>query len=288
MTAGRQVALALACLLAGFAPVAVGSVPGAVARLACGIVVAAALLVLALVLRRTVGARKYWEPALAFFGMALFILTDRYVPGFLATRILHSPPRAGDPLASTVGGTVVVELGELLLTVVAVLVVLVLARRSPSSISVRWGRFGRAYAIGIVALVAFYALSFGVLSHSRFIPVHGSLDLARFLGLTPALLAAAVANGFLEELMFRGLLMSTLDVAFRPVAATIVQAAVFASWHVGVTYTASALLFIVLLAFPLGLVCGYLTRSARSIVPSSLLHAGADLPIYLGFLTAVA
>jgi membrane protease YdiL (CAAX protease family) len=287
LTAGQQVTLALACLIAGFAPVAVGYIRGGVARLVCGLAITAALLALALLLRRSAVGRRYWELALAFFGMALFVLADRHVPGFL-TGILGSPPVAGNPVASSVGGTVIVELDELLLTVVAVVVVLAISRRPPSSAYVRWGRFGRAYVIGIAALVLFYALSFGVLSHSRFLPVHGSIDFARFLSLTPALLTAAAANGFLEELMFRGLLMSRLNIAFRPLAATFLQAAVFASWHVGVTYTASALLFIILVAFPLGLVCGYLTRSSRSIVPSSLFHAGADLPIYLGFLSAVS
>ncbi|MGM7778938.1 CPBP family glutamic-type intramembrane protease [Arthrobacter sp. KNU-44] len=66
------------------------------------------------------------------------------------------------------------------------------------------------------------------------------------------------------------------------------QAAVFATWHVGVTYTASALVFIVLFAFPLGLIGGYLTRSSGSIIPSSLCHTGADIPIYLGFLSYVS
>lgn len=288
LTRGQQLVLALACLLAGFAPVAVGYVPGGVARFVCGLALTAGLLALGLLLRRSVATRRYWELALAFFGMALFVLADRYVPGFLAARILRSPPVAGNPLASSVAGTVVIELDELLLTVVAVLVVLAVSRRPASSVYVRWGRFGRAYAIGIAALIVFYALSFEALSHSRFVPAHGSIDFARFVSLTPALLAAAATNGFLEELMFRGLLMSRLNIAFGPVAATFIQAAIFASWHVGVTYAASTLLFIILFAFPLGLVGGYLTRSSRSIVPSSLFHAGADLPIYLGFLSAVS
>jgi membrane protease YdiL (CAAX protease family) len=220
--------------------------------------------------------------------MSLFILADRYVPGFLATQVLHSPPVAGNPLASTVSGTVIIELDELLLTVVAVLVVVWISRSSLASIYVRRGRFGGAYLIGIVALIAFYALTFGALSHSRFMPVHGTFDFGRYLSLTPSLLAAVATNGFLEELMFRGLLMSKLNIAFGPHLATFIQAAIFASWHVGVTYTASALVFIVLFAFPLGLIGGYLTRSSGSIIPASLFHTGADIPIYLGFLSYVS
>ncbi|BAS18298.1 hypothetical protein AHiyo8_pI66020 (plasmid) [Arthrobacter sp. Hiyo8] len=279
---------AFACIVAGFLPISAGYVQGDVARLAYGLVVATALLALALLARRSAALRRYWEIPLAFFGMSLFTLADRYVPGFLASQVLRSPPVAGNPLASTVQGTVLIELDELLLTVLAVLVVVWISRSSLASIYVRRGRFGRAYVIGILALIAFYVFTFGALSHSRFMPVHGTFDFGRYLSLTPALLAAAAANGFLEELMFRGMLMSKLNIAFGPYLATFIQAVIFASWHVGVTYTSSAVVFIVLFAFPLGLIGGYLTRSSRSIVPSALLHAGADIPIYLGFLSYVS
>ncbi|WP_350225133.1 hypothetical protein [Arthrobacter sp. efr-133-R2A-120] len=43
-----------------------------------------------------------------------------------------------------------------------------------------------------------------------------------------------------------------------------------------------------LFAFPLGLIRGYMTRNSGSIVPSSLFHAGADMPICLGFLSYVS
>ncbi|WP_171814492.1 CPBP family intramembrane glutamic endopeptidase [Arthrobacter dokdonensis] len=267
---------------------AVGYVPGNAARLACGVAVAAGFLALALLARRSPTMHSYWEIPLAFFGMALFVLADRYVPGFLANRVLPSPPVPGNPLASTIPGTVVVELVELLLTVLAVVVVVWISRSSLASIYVHRGRFGRAYVIGIVGFVAFYVLTFSALSHSRFMPVHGGFDLGRYLSLTPALLAAVAANGFLEELMFRGLLMSRLNIAFGPYPATFIQAAIFASWHVGVTYTSAAVVFIVLVTFPLGLLCGYLTRSSGSIIPSSLFHAGADLPIYLAFLSYIS
>lgn len=288
LTPGRRVLFAVACIVAGFLPVSVGYVPGDAARLVYGLAVTTALLALSLLARRSTAMHAYWEIPLAFFGMSLFILADRYVPGLLATQVLHSPPVAGNPLASTVSGTMIIEFDELLLTVVAVLVVVWISRSSLASIYVRGGRFGRAYLIGIIVLVAFYLLTFGVLSHSRFMPVHGTFDFGRYLSLTPALLAAVAANGFLEELMFRGLLMSKLNIAFGPYLATIIQAAIFASWHVGVTYTSSAILFIVLFAFPLGLIGGYLTRSSGSIVPSSLFHAGVDMPIYLGFLSFVS
>jgi len=288
MSAGQRAMFAIACIAAGFLPLSAGYVPGEVAWFVYGLVVTAALLALALVARRSSAWRRYWEIPLVFFGMAVFILADRYVPNFLVTHVLHQSTVSGNPLASTISGTVVIELDELLLTVIAVLVVLWISRSSLRSIYFRRGRVGRAYVIGIIGFVAFYVLTFRILSHTHFMPVHGSIDFGRYLSLTPALLAAVAANGFLEELMFRGLLMSKLNIAFGPYLSTFVQAVIFASWHIGITYTSSVLVFVIFVVFPLGLIAGYLTRSSGSIFPSSILHAGVDMPIYLGFLSYVS
>jgi uncharacterized protein len=288
LTTAQRAAFAVACIVAGFLPLSAGYVPGDVARLVYGVLVTVGLLALALVTKRSPALRHYWQIPLAFFGMALFILADRYVPDFVRANVLHTYSVSGNPLASTVSGTVLIELNELLLTVIAVLVVVWISRSSLASIYFRRGRFGRAYVIGIIGFVAFYVLTYRVLSHTRFMPFNGSISFSRYLGLTPALLAAVAANGFLEELMFRGLLMSKLNIAFGPYLSTFVQAVIFASWHVGVSYTSSVLVFIVFVVFPLGLIGGYLTRSSGSILPSSIFHAGADMPIYLGFLSYVS
>jgi membrane protease YdiL (CAAX protease family) len=285
----RQKAMfAIACIIAGFLPVSVGYVRGDVARFVLGTVVIAVFLALALLARRSLALRRYWEVPLAFFGMALFILADRYVPNLLQTQILHDAPVSTNAIASTVSGTIIIGLNELLLTAIAVLVVVWISKSSLNSIYVRRGRFGRAYLIGIVGFVAFYVLTFRVLSHTRFLPVHGTIDFARYLSLTPPLLLVVATNGFLEELMFRGLLMSKLNIAFGPYLSTFVQAVIFASWHIGVTYTSAVVVFVVLVVFPLGLIAGYLTRSSGSILPSAIFHAGADIPIYLGFLSYVS
>jgi len=278
---------AVACIVAGFLPVSAGYIPGDIARFASGLLVTAVLLALALLARQSSALRRYWEIPLAFFGLSLFILADRYVPRLLVTHILHETPVPGNPLASTVAGTIVVQFDELLLTLIAVLVVVWISGSSLSSLYLRRGRVGGAYVIGVVGFVALYVLTYRALSHSHFIPVSGTIGFSRYLGLTPALLVVAATNAFLEELTFRGLLMSRLNIAFGPYLSTLVQAVIFASWHVGISYTSSVLVFVVLFVFPLGLFAGYLTRSSGSILPSSVFHAGMDIPIYLGFLSSV-
>jgi membrane protease YdiL (CAAX protease family) len=288
MSNGQKAVLALLCIVCGYLPVAGGYVPGDIPRLAYGLVVTGAFLTVALLARNNPSFRRYWEIALAFFGLALFILLDRYVPHLLEANVLHDNPISGNPYASTVAGTVVIQLDELVLTAVAIFVVLRISGASLSSIYLHRGRFGRAYLIGIVGFVALYVLTFRVLSHTHFMPFKGDLSLSRYLSLTPALLVMVASNGFLEELTFRGLLMSRLNLVFGPFMSTLVQAVIFASWHLGVTYTPYLLVFVVFVIFPIGLIAGYLTRSAHSILAPSILHAGVDLPVYLGFLSYVS
>ena len=288
LSTGRKVSFAVACIVGAFLPAAGGYIPAGVARFVYLLLITVVMLALALVTRRSTAWSRYWEIPLVFFGMALFWLADNYVPDFLRANVLHIGTTSGNPTASTVSGTIILQFDELFLTVVAVAIVLLISRTSLSSIYFRRGKFGRAYVIGLAGFLAFYFLTFRVLSHANFMPVHGTIDFSRYLSLTPALVVVVLTNAFLEELLFRGLLMSKLNIAFGPYAATLVQAIIFASRHVGVTYTASVLVFVVLFVFPLGLITGYLARSSGSILPGWFFHAGADLPIYLGFLTSVS
>lgn len=47
------------------------------------------------------------------------------------------------------------------------------------------------------------------------------------------------------------------------------------------------LLFLIVFVFPLGLFGGYLMRKTDSVLAPAIFHAGADIPIYLSFLTFV-
>jgi uncharacterized protein len=139
---GQKAIFAVACIAAGFLPLSAGYVPGNLARFAYGLLVTGLLLALALLARRSSTLRRYWEIPLAFFGMALFIFADGYVPDFLRAQILHQTTVSGNPIASTISGTVIIQLDELLLTVVAVLVVVWISRSSLSSIYFRRGASG--------------------------------------------------------------------------------------------------------------------------------------------------
>lgn len=283
---GQKAALAVLCILAGILALSMRYVPGEGVRIVWGVVVAAVFLALALSLRQRPSLRQYANLAYAFFILALFVVLDNTIPTVVATSVLRQPPVPGNPLSSTVGGSVIVQLIEVAITLVVVVGLTKAAGVSGGSLYLRWGVFGRALIIGVVGFLFFYGLAL-VHPSNQFFPSRGVLNTSQVLAVTPALLTIVLCNGFLEELVFRGLFLRSYNGVFGPYLANVVQAAIFALAHVGVSYTPFALLFIALIVFPLGLLLGYLMRSSHGIIAGTLFHAGADIPIYLAFLSAV-
>ena len=289
----EQAGFALLCLGAGVAPLAARWIAGDVARIAYGALITAAYLACALFARHAAALRRLWKLAFAFFIFALVQVLNRAIPGFVAGRLLHAPPRAGNPLAATVSGTLVVQVLETAIAIVPVVAFTLLSGQQPGAIYARAGKFGGWLIFASGFLIVFYGyLATLVLRPEspahRLLPTHGPLTLQRFLALTPPLLVVAIANGFEEEVLFRGLFLQPYQAVFGVGVANVLQAAIFALAHAGIAYTPAVLLFIVALVFPLGLVTGYLMRVTNGVLAPAIFHAALDLAIYLPFLTAVA
>lgn len=282
---GRRLILTLVCLGLGIIPFA-RWIPGDLVR----IVYVAVLLSFALYARTQPSLRKYWELAFAFAVFGLVALLDGFVAGYVGSSLLHDPPNEGDPLASTVSGTVVIQLLDALSAIVPVVVLTRISGGDLSSIYVRKGVLGRWFVFALVFLVTFYLFlaSLPLRPDSpahRLLPENGTLTLARFLTLSPALLLVSLSNGFEEEFLFRGLFLQKYEVFFGARLANVLQATVFASAHVGISYTPNFLLFAVLLIFPLGLFGGYLMRATNSVITPGIVHGALDMGIYLAFLS---
>jgi membrane protease YdiL (CAAX protease family) len=282
---GRRLILAVVCLCLGIIPFA-RWIPGDLVR----IVYVAVLLAFALFARAQPLLRKYWEPAFAFAIFGLVAVLNGFVNGYVGTSLLHDPPNEGDPLASTVRGTVVIQLLDALSAIVPVILLTWISGRDLGSIYVRKGVLGRWFVFAIVFFVVFYVFlaSLPLRPDSpahRLLPESSTLTLGRFLALTPALLLVSLCNGFEEEILFRGLFLQKYEVFFGARIANVVQALVFAAAHVGVTYTPNFLLFAVLLIFPLGLFGGYLMRRTKSVIIPGIFHGALDMGIYLAFLS---
>jgi membrane protease YdiL (CAAX protease family) len=276
---------AIVCLCLGIFPFA-RWIPGDVVRIAYF----AVFLGFALFARTQPLLSKYWELSFAFAILGLVSLLQSFVNGYVGTSLLHDPPNGGDPLASTVSGTVVIQLLDSLSVVVPIVLLTRIIGMDFGSIYLRKGVLGRWFVFAIVFFVVFYAFLASLPLRpgspaQRLLPQSGTLTLGRFLALTPALLIVSLANGFEEELLFRGLFLLKYQFFFGTRVASVLQAIVFASAHVGVTYSPNFLLFVALFILPLGLFGGYLMRATGSVIAPGIFHGALDMGIYLAFLS---
>jgi len=290
LNAGQQWMLAIVCVLAGIAPFAAHWIPDDLTRIGIGVVLAAGYLGFSLYARTSPSLRQFWELSFAFFIMAVVLVLNNSIPGYVGTYVLHSPPDAGNPLASTISGTVVVQLLGTFFSAGLVIALTLASRGNLGSIYARPGNRGAWLVFAVVFFVGVYVLLATLPLRpdspvQRMLPANGPVTLDRLLGLTPALLVISLANGFEEEFLTRGLFLKKYNWFFNPRVSNVLQAVVFSSAHAGVTYTPSALLFIVVFVFPLGLFAGYLMRATNGFFAGSIFHGALDMAIYLPFLS---
>ncbi len=261
--------LVVFCLAAGFAyRASVSLIPTGIFEDSFLLGLAALLLTVAVLTRRSQNLRRYWEIPFAFF---VFIHD-----------VLHETPSVNNPLASTVLGTVLAQLfGTLSLT----LPIILLTKTSGSGLNALFINKKRSWkwlVVGILGFLVFFLLAAFGLSKS-FFPNHG-VTLSRFLALTPALIVLVLCNGLREELWFRGLFLKKYGRFLGPLASNMLAAIIFASFHVQVQYSRSLPIFLAV-ALIQGLVLGYLMQKSGSILAPAVFHAGTDIPIYLAYLS---
>ena len=281
--------LGVLCLAAGMAAFAGPWISNDLAtRSVYGLVLSVVYLAVTLIARRVSSLQPLWELSFAFFILALSRFLNSVV-GFVGTSILHDPPNAGDPLASTISGTIVVQLLGTFVAIAPVVLSTMVTRRGLGSIYATRGKLGRWFGFALVFFVVFYVFLATLplrpgSQTSRLFPTNGPLTIARFLGLTPALLVVSLSNGFEEEFLARGLFVQKYETFFGVGTSNVLQAIVFATAHVGVTYTPELLFFFVIV-LALGLFAGYLMRTTNGVLTPGIFHGAVDMAIYLAFLT---
>jgi membrane protease YdiL (CAAX protease family) len=287
-----RASLALFCLCATVASLAARWIPGLASRITCGVLIAAGLLALCLASTQLTNLRQVRPLLWALFIFALVQVLNNSLPPLVATYVVDESPTIGNPLASTVSGSVLMQFLETAIAVVPILVLARLASLDLGSLyvstrpAVRWLTFAIAAFLAIYAFIATIPLRPGS-PIQQVLPVAANLTVQRVLELTPALLVMALSNGFQEELLFRGLFLQRYTFFFGARAANVLQAAVFTVAHVNVAYTPMLLLFLVAVVFPLGLLAGYLMRASNGVFVPAIVHGGLDILIYLGFLASI-
>lgn len=285
-----RLGLAALCLVAAFSyRASVSLIPTGIWEDAFLLGLAALFLAIAVAARRRPNLHKYWEIPFAFFvfmiaGFAADVSVSPIQQGFVRG-VLHEAPTTNNPLASTVMGTVLVQVFSTLCIVVPIVLLTKASGGNLSSIFICKAKNQVGLFVGLIGFAAFFFLAARGRTAS-FFPNSG-VTFSQFLALSPALIVLVLCNGLREELWFRGLFLKKYEKFFGRWPSNILAAVIFTSFHVQVQYALHLLPFLGF-TLVLGLVFGYLMQKSGSILGPAILHAGSDIPIFLAYLSYVS
>ncbi|MBK5109650.1 MAG: CPBP family intramembrane metalloprotease [Anaerolineales bacterium] len=220
----------------------------------------ATLLVLAILLRRSERWKPYWPVFYSLFVAGAAVLLS----GLFADDLL----RLFGFSVTTPEGIAVAKFSESILRVVAILVLMPLMGFDWRSMYLNKGRIGIWLPVGIAAFIVF-----PVFAYLTLLSQEGLLN--KLLPLTPWILLFVLSNGFMEELLYRGLFLKRFEPFLGKGLSVLLTAVVFTLMHTQVTYAAQMLQFLVI-AFTLSLVWGYLIQKTDSLWGAVLYHAAGD------------
>ena len=226
--------------------------------------------------------RRRGEPRASAWAAAIPILAT-FAWGVTVSPVAEAGPFACESIGSL---PAVARFAE---AVGGVLLVLALGRligASPGQAGLRWP--SRRLVIASLALVVVLGplsvLGFRTLAE----PFFGAFEV-RFAFpavLAPALLFA-LANGALEEVVYRGAMLGWSARVVGVRTALILQAVVFGAAHNGPGFVGSALPVIVAMGAA-GIVAGLVVRRTGSLLPVIAAHVAVDVPLYLFIACRVA
>jgi uncharacterized protein len=175
-----------------------------------------------------------------------------------------------------------IGLANMLLGTGLVAALLYYEKGRPSDIFAKAGNLKEGLLQGVIMLIASAAVA-AIAAYVFFDA--GSADTSLLFPALGALLVFAIACGFVEELWFRGLLLSRLLPLVSTTPSIIIQAFAFAAYEAVFLYlftsnpVYSAAVFVI--AAALGAVWAWMTIRNKSIVASALSHAGIYLILWL-------
>jgi membrane protease YdiL (CAAX protease family) len=235
----------------------------------------AVFLIAAVLLKRSEKFAKYWQIAYAFFVASAVNLVSALFAGYNSTIVQYFGTSMG-----TNQGAALAKLYDALLVVIPILGLTKFSGADLGSLFLKKGNNYSKWGLGIGALVLVNFLTSALIFFGT--------------GYDPAKLGSAIvwgavfafSNGFLEELWLRGLFLKKL-VPMIGVAGTVLLTSVwFASLHfLAVSYLPATVIPIFLVnTFTLGLACSILMLKTDSIWGAFLIHAAADLFMFIALL----
>jgi membrane protease YdiL (CAAX protease family) len=228
-----------------------------------------ALLVSSLLLRRSERLCKYWLVLFAFFTAALAQALDYYSSGWSLSLLGLD--------TTNPAGIAVDKLESSFLIVVPIILLTKISGNSMGSAYLQTGKLKQGLIIGLSVFVVVAAAS---IPWARWQYQAGDLSLPEVIPWIPWILLFVLANGFNEELLFRGLFLKKLEPLIGAFPSNLCMAIPFVALHYGVDYTQNLFLLMALL-LPLGLALGYVMQKTNSMIASWLIHASFDIAVVL-------
>jgi membrane protease YdiL (CAAX protease family) len=238
------------------------------------VVLAVTCLAATVFLRRIKGWRIYADIAYAFFVAAMV-----YLVPFLLVGWENSAMRWFHETAASTRGLAIVKVLEVTPVVVTILVLTKLSGADLGSIFIKRGNM--KLGMSVSALVFFNFASSALLFFATRFTSIGRLGAAVGWGLVFSL-----ANGFMEELWIRSIFLRRFQPLLGAGGSILLTSIIFGVMHGGAYYfTPYVLPIMVVNTFTLGLTCGYLMWKTDSIWGPALIHAAADLFLFIAVLS---
>lgn len=213
----------------------------------------------------------YREAFLAFFAVSLGL--------WGAWLIGDWPLRQLGLTTDSLQGVAVAKAIEVLPVVAAILIVNQLEGEDLASLYLRRARLGRSllYGVGLGAVLWLIFLAMGGRQ------VFAYAGASRLLAALPYLLLFALANGFMEELWYRGLYLGRFEPLIGSRNALALTTLAFVALHLAADYASGSLVQLLASTLLLGLVCGLIVLFTRCLWGAVLAHALGDILVLLGF-----
>lgn len=231
---------------------------------------AAVLLAASLLLRRSERLHQYWLLIFGLFIMITAVSLDWYIGSYWVTSGMINPNTAMGSALQKISELVVIGLTILLLTRVS--------GGSLGSIYLQKGNLKLGLIIGAATFVAAALLAIPI---ANYMFMGKDLTIAKILPWAHWVVIFVLANGAMEELLFRGLFLRKLEPFFGKFTSNLMVALVFVALHGVATYSSDRYFFLAV-TFPLALLWGYIMQKTDGIWGSILFHAGMDISIILG------
>ena len=228
----------------------------------------------AFVLRRNESFKNY-----SFIAYAFFISTVVYFVTSLTAKLRDSFFKSIRISFSTPCHLALTKVFEVTLVIAVIIVLTLLWGEKLSSLYLRKGRLGLSLFIGLCLLLINTAT--GIVTG-----VTLGQSGEQIISKLPWALLFALANGLMEELLFRGLFLKKFISIIGVTGSIVVTSIVFTVMHAAASYMNpfEAILFQVII-FPMALLFGYLIYKTDNIWGSVLYHAGSD--VFLFYLMAL-